>query len=72
MLFIQSYDETINKTTLKRQSFYETCGEVLKVKVKENFKNHTAYVTYDSVQSAAAAFMVRPLPPRLYSTSTSV
>jgi len=34
MLFIQSYDDEINKTMLKNQSFYETCGEVEKIKLK--------------------------------------
>jgi hypothetical protein len=34
MLFIQSYDEELNKALLKSQTFYEICGEVEKVKIK--------------------------------------
>lgn len=71
MLFIQSYDDEINKCTLKSHSFYETCGSVEKIKLKENYKNHTAYVTYQDAQSAAAAFIVRSPSPRLFSISTT-
>lgn len=43
---------------------YEICGEVEKVKVKQNYKNYTSYVTYKNCQAAATAFIVTPYPPR--------
>lgn len=58
MLFLQSYDEHINRTVLNTTSLYSICGPVEKIKVKENFKNHTAYVTFQQAQSAATAFLV--------------
>lgn len=58
MLFLQSYDEHINRTVLNTTSLYSLCGTVDKIKVKENFKNHTAYVTFRHMQAAATAFLV--------------
>lgn len=55
---------------LTDQSMYEICGEVEKIKVKENYKNHTAYVTYRSAQAAATAFIVTQ-PPRRPSTRST-
>ena len=45
MLFLQSYDELLSRT-LHADSLYSLCGPVDKVKAKQNFKNHTAYVTF--------------------------
>ena len=56
---------------LTDQSMYEICGEVEKIKVKENYKNHTAYVTFRSTQAAATAFIVPPPARRPSIKSTS-
>jgi len=49
MIFLQSYDNEIPHKTLADVGTYEVCGRVESVKTKQNYKNITAYVTFEEV-----------------------
>ena len=69
MIFLQSYDEQLPTSTLKLNSTFTPCGSVNNVKAKQNYKNTTAYVTYDNEMSAATALIVPSFLFRLFHTS---
>lgn len=58
MLFVQWYEDGPSKSSINQQELYELCGDVEKIKLKENYKNLTAYVSYSNSQAAATAFVV--------------
>ena len=58
MLFVQWYEDGPNKSLINQQEIYQLCGDVEKIKLKENYKNLTAYVSYKNNQAAATAFVV--------------
>ena len=55
MIFLQSYDNEISHRALADSRTYEVVGKVESVKTKQNYKNITAYVTFEHESAAALA-----------------